>query len=497
MRIAAQKINNNGIEVSRTKVRLTTEKYVKQYGQVCQSLYDMGFIPSPMYFDSDEYASCLFQEFPEIVTLCRNITTGAISLSDKQISYVMRVLGSQHKAYGALSDGMSALQAAQALSDINSFLDKVRFKKKSDLLSCKASLAVSNRVFSSSKIPMDSPYLRECFYVQAGKSIEEFNYSIEIFYEVLNNLGICGSPGVDDDSFFLGDGFTVGDDCYYMPQLISGDIKGDGKYAGLLHDAVENYYSEYYRTRTTVAECLKYEEQMFINAIPASIARINEFRKLHPDYEEFFVDSQKVYWLVDSAPSLSSGVVTERDIYIGEDISNIGRTAVPTLNRLLGYSGQFLYRFDDDINDFEVSGMPVLLYVCDEFGRRSTIEYYPAINVRKKLRTMSIPVSGGEYSRKVMGVDEVKKFLDIDSIEGLADEVAELVTIEYKTHSAEFKKLVGLLVQSLVCVLCDYTLDYRNAPNHLHLGVEYGWVTDEIYLDACVAAENFYENLGF
>lgn len=496
MRIAAQKINGRGIDVSRTKVRLVTEKYVKQYGRACESLYDMGFLSSPLFFDSDEFASCLFQEFPEVVTLCRNITTGAISLSDKQLSYVWRVLGEDNKARGALSAAMYALQAAQALSDINDFLGKVRFRKKNDILTCKASLAVSNHVFSSGKIQMDSPYLRECFFVPAGKTIIDYDYSIEMFYEVLKNLGISERPGVADKSLFLGKDFTVGDDCEYLLQLIGGDIKGDGPYAKALHDAVENYYSEYYRTRTTIAECLKYEEQMFINAIPTSIASVNEFRSAHPDYEEFFVDSQKVYWLVDEAKVGVANLCFCRDIYIGEDILSLGSTSVPRLNRLLGYSGQFLYCFDDTVSDYEVVGMPVLLQMVDKNGRRSPVEYYPAINLRKKLRTMTVPVQMSQYSRKFLGVDEVLEFLDIESIDGLASEVAELVDVTYKTHPNEFKSLVGLLVQSLVCVMCDYTLEGRDAPNHIHLGSEYSWVTDEIYLDACVTAEIFYENLG-
>lgn len=494
MRIAAQNINNRGIYVSRTKTRQTTEKYVKQSGQMCEKLYDLGYLTSPLYFDEDAFMGCLFDECPEIMPLCRNVTTGGISLTDKQMSYVMKALGPDHKAYDVLSAARSAVQASQALSDISAFLDKVRFKKKDDLLLCRSSLAVSNRVYSSGKLPMDSPYLRECFYVQPGKHIVEFNYSIELLRAVLKAIEVDEQVVWNSPSVLLGDGFTVADDCEFLPLVIKGDIEGHGKYATKLHEAVQFYYSDYYANRTTIAECIKYEEQMFLNAIPASIALINTFRKSNPEYEEFFVDSQCVYWLapgVDEKP-----LIFGHDIYIGEDIYNIGDTGVSLMNRLLGFSGGYLYRFDNSVVDYDIVGMPVMMYAIN-CGQRIAVEYYPAANLRKRLKTMSIPVTGtGTYIREIRDVADVCKELDIETLDTLGDEVAELVDVPYKTHPAEFKALVGMLVQSLVCVMCDYTLEGRESPNHVHLGSEYDWVSDEIYLDACAVAETFFGNLG-
>lgn len=495
MRIAAQKINNRGIEVSRMKVRSTTEKYVKQLGQSCERLYDLGYLANPMFFDEDAFMTCLFDEFADIMPLCRNITTGSISLSDKQMKYVRKAIGPKHEAYDVLGIAIEAAQASQALSDLGEFLGKVRFKKKGDILLCRSSLAVSNHVYSSGKLNMDSPYLRECFYVQPDKHIEQFDYSLELLKEVLRSLGVDDKVYLYDTSVFLGKGFSIADDCEFLNLIISGDIEGTGKYASKLHEAVEKYYHDYYSTRTTIAECIKYEEQMFLNAIPNAIAAINEFRKEHPTYEEFFVDSSVVYWLAPGAAVAQ--FVPERDIYIGEDIASIGTTSVPLMNRLLGYSGSFMYRFDDNISDYEVVGMPVIMYVMSD-GRRAPVEYYPASNLRRKTQTMSIPLVGNnDYVRRIHGVDEVCKALDIETLDTLGDEVAELVGVQYRIHADLFNKLVGMLVQSIFCVMCDYTLAGRKSPNHIHLGSEYSWVTDEIYADACAVAETFYGKLGF
>lgn len=495
MRIASQKINNQGVEVSRTQVRQTTEKYVKQSGQACEKLYDMGYLPSPLYFNEDKFMSCLFDEYPEIMPLCRNITTGSISLSDQQMSYVMKALGESHKAYEVLSTARSAVQASQALSDISNFWTNVRFKKKDDILLCRSSLAVSNHVYTSGKIPLDGPYMMECFYVPFGYHIEEFNYSIEMLRAVLKDIGVDEGVCWDSPSPFLGDGFTVADDCEFLPLILRGDIAGSGKYADKLHKAVEFYYSDYYAHRTTIAECLKYEEQMFLNAINPSISLVNEFRREHPDYHEFFVDSQRVYWLAPGVVSVAK--FADRDIYIGEDISNLGVTEVSLMNRLLGYSGQFLYRFDNEVSEYDIVGMPVVMYALN-CGRRVAAEYYPAANLRRKFRTLSLPVIGtSEYSRNIKSVKEICSELDVETIDTLDAEVAELVTVQYKINPDGFKKLVGLLVQSLVCVMCDYTLPGRESPNHIHFGAEYGWVTDEIYADACASAETFFGKLGF
>ena len=44
MRIAAQKVNNVGIGVSKSKMLDLTEKYTKQYGHCCEQLYDLAMI---------------------------------------------------------------------------------------------------------------------------------------------------------------------------------------------------------------------------------------------------------------------------------------------------------------------------------------------------------------------------------------------------------------------------------------------------------------------
>lgn len=492
MRIAVQKINNRGIEVSRNKVRLTTEKYVKQLGQACERLYDEGYLASPLLFDEDAFMHCLFEEYPELVPLCRNVTTGGISLSTQQISYVLKAIGAKHGAYDALSVAKSALEASQALSDISAFLEAVHFKKKSDILLCRSSLTVSNKVYTSGKLNLDSPYVRECFFVKPGHHIEEFNYSIEILRAVLKSLGVEDEVTLYDDSVLLGDSFTIADDCEFLNLIICGDIEGHGKYASQLHKAVEKYYSDYYSSRTTIAECIKYEEQMFLNAIPSAIALVNAYRAEHPDHEEFFVDSKRVYWLV-AGPD-KRYIPVWRDIFIGEDAINLGETGVPVMNRLLGYSGAFMYRFDSALANYEVIGSPVIMYTLDG-EKRVPVEYYPAANLRRKHKTLSTSVSPSGYSRKFRDAREVCEELEIRSLRELASEVADCIEVEYSVNAKGFKQLVGVLVQTLVCVLCDFTLDGRKSPNHIHLGSEYLWVTDEIYADACAVAETFFLKL--
>ena len=94
---------------------------------------------------------------------------------------------------------------------------------------------------------------------------------------------------------------------------------------------------------------------------------------------------------------------------------------------------------------------------------------------------------------KFTTVPEMLAYLEVDSLDNLAQEVAELV----ETGTSTYKLLVGRMVQTLICIMCDYTLPEHISPNQLKINDFKSWLTKETYLDACVEASVLFSKLGF
>lgn len=501
MRIAAQKVNNTGIQVSKKKLTDATKFYTITYNQMCERLFDLGYISSSVIFYEDEFWEAFFSENPDFIMKFRNNRTGAMNMSVIQIKYVLASVDKDSDVHSILSTVVSLLDAKQALEDFNRFTSVAKFPKKSDGLNCKTNLYVSNKVSNSGKLLLDSPYIMKCFVVPEGKSVLEFNYSIKLLEILAKKLGIEDNLDLDAESLFLGKGFTIKDDRDYLVPLINGEIEGTGKYAKLLHDTVEKYYVDYYNTRTTIAECIGYAEQNFLDSIPTCIDYINDFRSSLGEYKEFFVDSNSVYFLVDAVESNEDKPTNER--FIGANLHDyFSGKPLSVINRLLGYCGQYIYEYDSNISNMDMLGVPVEMYQLSMLRGKIAplpLYYYPIINVKKHYKEGSVELypSDKVKSEGYKNLEDVLNFLEVDSIDSLVSDVANVITKTYGEHTDSFRKLVGILIQSLVCVMCDYTLDGHKAPNHIILESEFDWVTEENYLDACVEAEILFNKLGF
>lgn len=496
MRIAAQKINNVGIGVSKSKMMELTEQYTIQYGHCCEELYEMGYLTTPSYFYDDEFWNAFLDEFPDLTELFLNKHIGSMNFELSQVRYIIKILDNK-EALRALNILVDILEARQALLDFKLFCSTAKFQKKSDILLCRTNLTVSNRVYSSGKIPLDSPYVQKCFNIW-DKQVIKFDYSLMIFKTLLKQLGVDEDLDLIDDSVFLGGNFTVADDCQFLTSLINGEIEGNGKYADLLHKTVEKYYDDYYTTRTTVAECVGFAEQNFINSIQSCIEFINAFRKtLADNYREVYVTSTEVWFQLDKPVEKVS--FSGKDIFISTHLGDLAsKKPLGAISRMMGFSGDFIYEYDQELSKYEVGGMPVSMYMIGVQGGQPApipVNYYGILSLSEGGR--DVYPKTRYPAPKIMEVQEMLDFLEIDSLDTLHIEVADLITKSYGVHTNQFKLLVGLIVQTLCCMICDYTLAGRKAPNHLHISTEYDWLTREIYAEACVEAEILFNKLGF
>lgn len=508
MRIAAQNINNAGIKISKKKLIDATEKYTKQYYMLCQDLYEYGYISSPTYFFEEEFWQAFNEEFTDILHYFVNYRTGKMEYSVDTIDYVIAIVGYDSSAYKVLRLVKKLLEARKALEDLALLADTAKFGKKNDLVTCKASLTVSHHVYNSSKLPLDSPYVRECFYIPDDYSVIEFDYTIELLKNALRGLGVDDDISLTDKSLFLGDNFTIEDDCRFFNQIISGTIKGSGKYADLLYSTIESYYSDYYNTRTTSTDCQGYDERNFVIATQSCIDAVNGFRsKITVPYSEFYVTSNKVYFLIkDEVATLE---IKRRNRYIGEVcIDYESGKPLSLINRLLGFSGEYIYMYSPDIMNYKVSGVPVTMYQLGTSRNKIipvAVQYYPIANVKQEYKDSLVNIYPKTRSGdiKYMKVSDMLNNLGVSSLESLASEVVDVlsdsvsISDTYGKNADSFRNLVGLMIQSLCCMMCDYTLAGHESPNHIILGKEYDWVSEDIYLDACIEAEVLFKKLGF
>lgn len=498
MRIASQNVNNNGVMVSKSKMLDAFERYIKQYNRMCESLYDLGYLSTPTYFYEDEFWSIFFEEYKNYTLRFLNTHTGAMNYSINQIKYIVKTVDND-SANSILNIVIKLLEAKQAISDFNKFNKAVKFQKKKDVITCKANISVSTSVYNRNKIPLDSQYVQECFFFD-DKKVVKLNYSIIVLKTLLRGIGIDDNISESDTSVLLGDGFTVKDDCLYLNDIIEGKIRGTGKYADLLHDKVENYYNTYYSTRTTVSQCLDYADDNFIKAIPACISYINDYRKTLPKgYSEVYVTSSEVWFQLDEP---CQEVLDEnKDIYVGEFLFDYSsHSDISIVSRLLGFSGEYIYAYDKDISKYNIFGFPVNMYVIGRQRNKNVpmaLQYYPVLSMYDKDLNEPIYPKTRISNKKYTSVEDMTKYLEIDSLEALDIEVMDLLDTDYGSHTKEFRHLVGVLFQTLICMLCDYTLSGHDSPNHIKLTEEFNWVTKTDYLNACIEAEILFKKLGF
>lgn len=495
MRKAIRNINQTGVLLSKSKTNETIRKYSMLHSSMCERLYDLGYISTPLYFDSVDFWTTLLATYPELTKEFLNERTGEMNYSLSVIQYISNRTENKDIKF-ALESVAQLLRAEEALKDLGTLCEYVKFQKKKDTIVCKVNLGVVKSVINSNKIPLDSPYVRECFYLEPFEQVVEVDYSIILYKHLLKMLGLSTNVALEDSSLFLGVGFTIKDDCENLEALINSDIKGTGLYYNKLFEAVENYYTEYYSTRTTKTVCLDFYSQLFTDSLQECIDYLAVQRDKYPDAKEFYVTSTKLYLRVQV--DKKNEVNFPDSIFVGERLYNLKGEKYDTINRLLGYSGIFVYEYADDTYKYSFSGLPVDLYTMQvQRGRQMAIPIscYPFFMVKERYNDDVVDIYPRNFcsDEKFTTVPEMLAYLEVDSLDNLAQEVAELV----ETGTSTYKLLVGRMVQTLICIMCDYTLPEHISPNQLKINDFKSWLTKETYLDACVEASVLFSKLGF
>lgn len=495
MRKAIRNVNEAGVTLSKSKTSETIRKYSILHSSMCERLYDLGYLSTPLYFDNVEFWTNLFDTYPDLSQEFLNKRTGEMNYSLAVITYIMH--NTNDEDLQLVLDAVSkVLIAEQALSDLKVLCDNVKFQKKKDTVVCKVNLGIVKAVCNSNKMPFDSKYVRECFYLEPTEEVVEIDFSQILYKHLLKRLGVVEPFNLTDMSYFLGDNYTIQDDCDNLEALINTDIVGDGILADKLCKDVESYYTEYYASCTTKTICIDYFSQLFTDALQDCIDYLSLERDKYKDCKDFYVTTTKLYLRRDTGTQV--GVELPDEIFVGEHLYNLAGGKYCTMNRLLGFSGIYVYEFDSEAYKYAFSGLPVELYSLQNQGGRQLpipISCYPLFMVKEQSNDNLVEVYPRNFceNEKFTTVAEMLTFLEVDSLDNLDAEVAELL----ETGTSTFKLLVGRMVQTLICIMCDYTLPDHISPNQLKLNDFKAWLTKETYLDACVEASVLFNKLGF
>lgn len=495
MRKAIRNINQTGVTISKSKTIDTIRKYSILHNSMCERLYDFGFMSSPLYFDSVDFWTTFLSTYPDISKEFLNERTGEMNYSLPVIKYITHKTEDKDIKL-ALEAVANVLKAEDALSDLSKLCEYVKFQKKKDTVVSKVNLGIVKSVCNSNKIPLDSPYVRECFYIEPFEDVIEIDYSIVILKHLLKMLDVSTNVSLSDDSVLLGVGFTIKDDCENLESLVNSDIRGTGIYFDKLFKTVEAYYTEYYTNRTTKTVCLDFYSKLFTDSLQECIDYLAVQRTNYPDAKDFYVTSSKLYLRVNADKKFSSDFPDS--IFVGERIYNLDGEVYSPVNRLLGFSGIYIYEYDKNIYNYSITGLPVDLYTKQQ-QRGSTvlvpIGCYPLCLVKERYEDSVSEIYPKNFcaNEKFLTPEEMMKYLDVDSLDTLDQEAAALV----EKGNSTFKLLVGRMLQTLICINCDYTLPDHLSPNQLKISDCKAWLTKETYLDACIEASVLFEKLGF
>ena len=88
MRKAIRNINQTGVIISKSRTIDTIRKYSILHNSMCERLYDLGFMSSPLYFDSVDFWTTFLSTYPDITKEFLNERTGEMNYSLPVIQYI-------------------------------------------------------------------------------------------------------------------------------------------------------------------------------------------------------------------------------------------------------------------------------------------------------------------------------------------------------------------------------------------------------------------------
>lgn len=369
MKIAANKLNNEGLVLSKSKLREEFITALAKYNKLNIYLFNECILDSPSFVDWIKIKRFLLEEHPDFYSKLKNDLDGSIEFTSKRMFYILR--------NGSDDDILMVIYRLLALEEqiasINSIYDGVKFKKSADTIVYKPSYIITSKIVNRSKVDALRSVLLNCI---AGE--DKVLVSCESFKVICEYL--CKKYGVEyqyGTSIFMRDESDLVDRTF-ISEFLTGKIKGNTSLAKKLFKDITTYYHNHSVDYTTEnSSCMDFDEHIFNDCLDDLVALQKKFREENPDCIPFALDDYSVFYykegvsVPNSLPYNLFGLDCI-DYYTGETLN--------IRNSLCGLCGEYIAEADIARNKLQVVGMPLDLYISDT----KTMKYYPLVNVRNE-----------------------------------------------------------------------------------------------------------------
>lgn len=437
--------------------------------KVNERLYDLGYIHSPLCFSFDEVLNAVFEEYgAEFLTPYTHELSGVVDFSPLRCDYVCDNYDGE--LYTLIRDGMKANDTIEL---INSWKINSGSKVNAKVFNLRGTVSSYGGVHILKGDNILSPYLLSL----CAESDSRVSFEVDFSHYILDYIfeRILGTERGE----ILRDQMQ---DKKYFQLLITGSIKSNTKSGLELYNLLEQHNRQY-------GGLMK--SKTFLESISEDL---NNYLREHiqPYGEGLF------FGLTDTAVVYTRPLFRRRsylgDLHVGRDLYDIDtKEQLDVINRLRGISGAFKSTHSIVMSGYAVNTMPIRLDNVQEDAVYST-NYYHAMEITD--RSGKYVYRHEPYEKSYLNEEEVLKKLELSRLEDLAPEVTGLLSDVTGYYAAEKRKLIGALVQTLVCIDCDHVPEGAESSNDVLIDFDYRYLSDEDIEEARYYARSIYMNLG-
>lgn len=369
MKIAASKLNNDGLVLSKAKLREEFITALAKYNKLNIYLFNECVLDSPSFVDWVAIKRFLLEEYPTFYAGLKNALDGSVEFTSKRMFYVLKNNSSDE----ILNAIYRLLALEERITSLNSIYDGVKFKKSADTAIYKPSYIVTSKIVNRSKIDTLRSVLLDCIDGENSVLVSCEGYRVICKY-LCNKYGVDYQDGI---SIFISNESDIVDRVF-ISEFLTGKLKGNTVLAKkLFKDITDYYHKSSLDYATENSGCMDFDEYIFNDCLDDLISLQKEFRLENPDCKPFVIEDYSVFYYKEGV-SLDNSL--PYNLFGLDCIDYYSGNTLHIRNSLCGLCGEYIAESDIVRNELQVTGMPLDLYITDN----KTMKYYPLVNVRDK-----------------------------------------------------------------------------------------------------------------
>lgn len=367
MRIAAQNIRNNGIQVVASAFEDCVAKYQNIRSLALYDLFSMYYLPTPSEFDKYSFFKALWEEFGGFRKYVTSKLSGEIVLEPEMLDYAMKKANNTE-----FTEVLSAFKryhvANLALRDCFTFSSKTPFKRKSIYKQLKSRVDVSSKVSDNLFKGYNTTVYLEWFNRKPSTKLVGVDLRDLMLEGLAKKVGVSHIDFIahkrSNKALFIAD-FSFEDELRLIKFLCNGTITADGDFAEQLNSFVDSHYVSDL-SGGSASHVSNIQNDIFLSVLRDMCDRVALFRTQNRmrAVSEFYVTNDFVYFEIDqrsydTSPSCNVALLPADTRFSAFLVDTVTGAELPVENRLLGVCGELISR--SSIMDFGyyIDGLPV------------------------------------------------------------------------------------------------------------------------------------------